>query len=64
MLENLAIFSAAPIPMGLYSQKLWWLIFLALEPWAGEPSFQLGKRRTLGVVHFFVWGGTYVNKQL
>ena len=30
------------IPASFYSQKLWGLIFLALEPWAGEPGVGLG----------------------
>ena len=29
------------IPIGLCSQKLWGLIFLALQPWAGEPGVGL-----------------------
>ena len=30
------------IPAGFCSQKLWGLIFLALEPWAGGPGVGLG----------------------
>ena len=30
------------IPTGFYSLKLWRLIFLALEPWAGAPGVGLG----------------------
>ena len=33
---------SASSPTGFYSQKLWWLIFLALEPWAGGPGVGLG----------------------
>ena len=29
-------------PTGFHSQKLWRLIFLALEPWAGGPGAGLG----------------------
>ena len=37
-----AVSSTDSIPAGFYSQKLWGLIFLALEPWAGETSVGLG----------------------
>ena len=30
------------IPTGFCSQKLWGLIFLALEPWSGGPGVGLG----------------------
>ena len=30
------------MPTGFCSQKLWRLIFLALEPWAGGPTVGLG----------------------
>ena len=30
------------MPPGVCSQKVWGLIFLALEPWAGEPGVGLG----------------------
>ena len=30
------------IPTGFCSQKLWELIFLTLEPWAGRPGVGLG----------------------
>ena len=33
--ENPTVSSAAPTPTGFYSQKIWGLISLALEPWAG-----------------------------
>ena len=33
---------SATILAGFYSQKLWRLLFLALEPWAGEPGVELG----------------------
>ena len=36
------IFFHQPIPAGFCSQKLWGLIFLALEPWAGWPGVGLG----------------------
>ena len=32
------LFSTVLIPAGFYSQKLWGLTFLALEPWAGGPG--------------------------
>ena len=35
------ISSTDSIPTGFCSQKLWGLIFLALEPWAGGPSVGL-----------------------
>ena len=35
MPENPTVSSADPTPTGFYSQKLWGLIFLALEPWTG-----------------------------
>ena len=34
--------STDSIPTGFRSQKLWRLIFLALEPWAGGPGAGLG----------------------
>ena len=34
-LLRIPVSSTAPIPTGYYSQKLWELIFLTLEPWAG-----------------------------
>ena len=34
--------STNSIPTGFYSLKLWGLIFLALEPWAGEHGAGLG----------------------
>ena len=37
-----AVSSADSIPTGFCSQKLWELIFLALEPWAGVPGVELG----------------------
>ena len=30
------------VTAGFYKQELWGLIFLALEPWAGDPSVGLG----------------------
>ena len=36
------ISSTDSIPTGFCSQKLWGLIFLALEPWAGGPGVGLG----------------------
>ena len=35
-------FSTAPTSTGFYSQKLWGLIFLALESWAGWSGMELG----------------------
>ena len=40
--ENLAVSSAAPAPTGFYSQKLWELIFPALESWALQSGLGLG----------------------
>ena len=34
--------STDSIPAGFQSQKLWGLIFLTLEPWAGGPGIGLG----------------------
>ena len=36
------LFSTASAPAGIYTQKLWGLIFLALEPWAEGPGVGLG----------------------
>ena len=36
------ISSTDSIPTGFCSQKLWGLIFLALEPWAGGPGVGMG----------------------
>ena len=40
--ENPPVSSTAPTPTGFYSQKLWGLIFLVLEPWAGWSGLGLG----------------------
>ena len=42
MLGTAEIPSINPIPAAFCSQKLWGLIFLALEPWAGGPGVGLG----------------------
>ena len=34
--------STTSIPAGFYRQKLWGLVFLALEPWAWGPVVGLG----------------------
>ena len=34
--------STVSIPDGFYSQKLWGLVFLALETWAGRARVRLG----------------------
>ena len=41
MPENPTVSSADPTPTGFYSQKLWGLIILALEPWAGCSGVRL-----------------------
>ena len=40
-MEKTTIYSATPTSTGFYSQKLWRLIFLALETWAGGPDVGL-----------------------
>ena len=40
--ENLAVSSAAPTPIGFYSQKLWGFFFPVLEPWAVQSDLGLG----------------------
>ena len=42
LLENPAVSSTAPTPTDFCSQKLWGLIILELEPWAGWPGVRLG----------------------
>ena len=42
MLGVLAVSSTNSIPAGFSSQKLWGLIFVALEPWVGGPGVELG----------------------
>ena len=42
MLGAPEVSSTESIPAGFCSQKLWGLIFLALEPWAGGPGVRLG----------------------
>ena len=42
MPENPAVSSTTPTSDGFYSQKLWGLIFLALEPWAWWSGVGLG----------------------
>ena len=42
LLRAPAASSTDSIPIGFHRQKLWGLIFLALEPWAGGPGVGLG----------------------
>ena len=42
---------SATIPVGFYSLKLWWLFFLALEPWAWGPGVGLGFSLFRGGLH-------------
>ena len=42
LLGALEVSSTDIIPAGFCSQKLWGLIFLVLEPWAGGPCEGLG----------------------
>ena len=42
LLGALEVSSTDIIPAGFCSQKLWGLIFLVLEPWAGGPGMALG----------------------
>ena len=35
---SISVSSTDLIPTGFCSQKMWGLIFLALEPWAGGPG--------------------------
>ena len=42
LLRAPAASSTDSIPTGFDGQKLWGLIFLALEPWAGGPGVGLG----------------------
>ena len=41
LLRAPAASSTDSIPIGFHRQKLWGLIFLALEPWAGGPGVSL-----------------------
>ena len=48
-------------PIGFYSQKLWGLIFLALQPWVGVPSMGLAPPSSQDIPPKFlsttrVWG--------
>ena len=36
-----SLFHSAPVPTGFHSQRLWGLLFLALEPWAGDSGVGL-----------------------
>ena len=54
------LFSTASIPTGFYSQELWRLIFLALEPWTEEPVLDLGPLAPeislpIFISHILVW---------
>ena len=43
------------IPIGFYSQKMWGLLFLALEPWAEGPGMGLGLLATeISFPNFYV----------
>lgn len=37
-----------PVSPGFHSEKLWGLLFLALEPWAGDPYVGLEPLASLG----------------
>ena len=57
--------SSDSIPAGFYSQKLWVLLFLALEPWAGDSGVGLGPSNSSGgtslpiFIHYtWVWDQT------
>ena len=53
-------FSTGSNPTAFHSQKLWGLIFLALEPWSGEPIVRLGPLTPeisllIFIYHMWVW---------
>ena len=52
--ENPTVSSAALPPIGFYRQKLWGLIFLTLESWAGWFALGLGSLAPEVPLPFFI----------
>ena len=53
-------FFCCPTPTGVYSQKLWEVVFLVLEPWVGWSDVGLGSLTPEGslpifICHMWVW---------